>query len=69
MNLGLSGLAGRIVSAILYGVIVFVVLFVIGIIVTSFQAEIGAFLKHWAALIGLLAGLVVFFTGARPASV
>lgn len=67
---GLSGLAGRIAQAVLYAVVVFLVVFIIGILLTNVAqaSEIGALLKRFAPLLGLLAGLVVFFTGGRPGS-
>lgn len=63
---GLTGLAGRIATALLYGFIVFIVVFIIGIIIATFSSEAGDLLKRYAALIGLLAGLVTFLTGSRP---
>jgi uncharacterized membrane protein YhaH (DUF805 family) len=65
---GLSGLAGRIVTAVFYGVCVFVVIYIIGIVLTQVTqgAQVGEFLKSWAALLGFLAGLATFFTNSRP---
>lgn len=60
----LSGLIGRIVYAILAGVVAFLVIFILGVIVNHFDATIGAKLEQFAPLIGLLVGLVYFF--ARP---
>lgn len=68
MNLGLTGLAGRVASAVLYGVLVFIGVFIVGIILTKFTqtTDIGEFLKSWAPLLGLLAGIVAFLTGSKP---
>jgi sulfite exporter TauE/SafE len=66
---GLTGLAGRIIAAILYGVVTFVVLFILGLIVAHFDQSIGSFIEKWSAIIGLLAGLFVFFVGHRPGPV
>lgn len=60
--MGLSGTAARIAYAVLVGVVTFVVLLVVGGLVDS---ETGATIQKYAALIGVLAGLVTFF--ARPA--
>jgi hypothetical protein len=67
MNFGLSGLAGRIAAAIFYGVIVFLITFVIGILLTNFGglSEIGDLLKRFAPILGLLAGLASFFGGGH----
>lgn len=63
---GLTGLLGRIVGALLYGVVTFIVLFIIGIVVALFNAQVGDFIEKWAAIVGLLVGLYFFFTGAKP---
>lgn len=63
---GLTGLLGRIVGALLYGVVTFIVLFIIGIIVALFNAQVGDFIEKWAAIVGLLVGLYFFFTGVKP---
>lgn len=64
----LSGLAGRIAWAVLYAVVTFLAVYIIGILLTNVgqAAEIGDLLKKYAALLGLLAGLVVFFTRSHP---
>ena len=62
----LSGLVGRIVYAILAGVVAFLVVFIVGAVVTHFDGTIGSLLEEWAPLIGLLVGLVYFFAGPRP---
>lgn len=65
--MNLSGLPGRAAYAILAGVVTFVVLLIIGIIIASFYPEIGEVIKKFAAVIGLLVGLVTFFVApARP---
>ena len=62
----LSGMAGRIVKAILVGVVTFIVVFIIGAIVAHFDGEIGGMIEKFSPLLGLLAGLVMFFTGESP---
>jgi len=59
---------GRILLAVFYGFCVFLVIFILGMIVSKFAttADIGAFLEKWASLIGLLAGAVALFTGYKP---
>ncbi len=59
----LSGLIGRIVYAILAGVIAFLVFFILGVIINHFDTTIGSKLEEFAPLIGLLVGLVYFFAG------
>ncbi len=61
--MGLTGLAARIVYAILAGVVTFVVLLIIGFIVAKFDANIGGIVQKFAAVIGLLVGLWYFFAG------
>jgi hypothetical protein len=61
-----KGIPGRIVLAILVGVLTFIVMFIIGVIAAKYDAEIGNVLKSFSALIGLLAGLFTFFTGRTP---
>jgi hypothetical protein len=65
---GLQGFAGRLASAAFYGVLVFIGVFIIGIILVQFSqtVEIGDLLKKWSPILGLLAGAVVFFNGSRP---
>jgi hypothetical protein len=65
---GLQGLASRIATAVFYGVCVFVILYIVGIVLTQVPqaVEVGNFLKSWAALLGILAGIASFFTGGRP---
>jgi hypothetical protein len=58
----LSGLAGRIVYALLAGVVTFVVILILGVIISHFDAQVGSILEKYAAVIGLLVGLVYFFT-------
>lgn len=60
--LPLTGLLGRICNAILNGVIAFLVVFILGVIVMKFEATIGTKLEQFAPLIGLLVGLVTFFS-------
>lgn len=64
---GLTGFAGRIAQAVLYGVLVFLAVFIIGIILVQVPqaVEIGNLLKKWAPLLGLLAGIATFFSGNR----
>jgi hypothetical protein len=54
--------------AVLYGFIVFVVILIVGIIFSSIPSvvEVGTVLKRYAAILGLLTGIVVFFTRPRP---
>lgn len=63
----LTGLVGRIAYAILAGVIAFLVVFILGVIVTHFEATIGSKLEQFAPLIGLLVGIVYFFVRPTPA--
>lgn len=67
MNFGLTGLAGRVATAVFYGVVVFVIVYIVGIVLTQVPqaVEVGNFLKAWAAILGLLAGIASFFTGNR----
>lgn len=64
----LSGIAGRVAYAVMYAVVTFLVVYIIGILLgnVSQAAEVGALLKTYAPLLGLLAGLVSFFAGNRP---
>lgn len=62
----LSTMGGRIARAVLAGLVVFVVLLVIGMIVERFDVEIGETVQRYAAVLGLIAGLVQFFTGDSP---
>ena len=64
--MNLTGIFGRIAYAILAGVVAFLVVFILGVIVTHFEATIGAKLQDFAPLIGLLVGIVYFFV--RPAT-
>ena len=65
----LSGLIGRALYALLVGVITFIVFYIIGAVVAHFDANIGLMLERFSPLIGLLAGLVTFFTRATPPTV
>jgi hypothetical protein len=64
---GLTGIAARIATAVLYGFIVFLCVFIIGIVLVQVPqaVEIGNLLKRFAPLLGLLAALVTFFNGSR----
>jgi hypothetical protein len=61
-----SPLISRLLWAVLYGICVFVVVLIIAAIfkAVGFE-EVGAVLDRFAAVLGLLAGLVTFFTGQR----
>lgn len=61
-----KGLPGRIVLALLVGIITFIIMFIIGAITARFDAEIGQLIKTWSPLVGFLAGLFTFFTGHSP---
>lgn len=67
---GLTGFAARIVLALLYGVGTFIVLFIIGLIVTQIDPNsgVGDFIDRWCAIVGLLVGIYVFLTGRKPAA-
>lgn len=58
---------GRIVLAVVVGIVVFLVCIFLGGLLAgigiSWVASTGSFLKEWAALIGLLAALWHFFRG------
>jgi hypothetical protein len=60
----LTGLAARIVYAILAGVVTFIIVYILGAIVVHFDSSIGALIEKFAPLIGLLVGLWYFF--GRP---
>lgn len=66
--MNLTGLPGRIAWAVLYGFVTFLVVFIIGIILVqvSQAVEIGELLKRFAPLLGLLAGIVTFFSRSHP---
>lgn len=65
--MNLSGLAGRIAWAVLYGLVVFIVTTIIGLLFSQFGLEaIGGVLTKYAALLGLLAAVVVFLTRSTP---
>ena len=60
---------GRLASAVLYGVIVFIVTYIIGLLCIQFGlTDIGELLKKFAPLLGLLAGIVSYLTGSTPRS-
>lgn len=61
-----NGILGRIVLALLVGLITFIVVFILGVIIGKFDAQIGDVIQKFSPLIGLLAGLVKFFTGESP---
>lgn len=58
---------GRIVLAVVVGVLVFLVCFLVGGLLAdlkvSFAVTIGDFLRNFAAVLGLLAALWYFFSG------
>lgn len=63
----LTGLAARIAWACLYGLIVFIVCLIIGAILNAVGLpSVGSILERFAALLGILAGIVAFLTGNRP---
>lgn len=64
---GLTGLAARIAGAVLYGVLTWAVIFIIGLVVSKFPTvgDVGQFIERVAPLIGLLVGLYWFFAGYR----
>lgn len=63
-----SNLLGRLALALFWGVVTFVVILIIGTILVQvpYLAGVGDILKKFAVLIGVLAGVVTFFTGGRP---
>ena len=63
--MNLSGLVGRIAYALLAGIVAFVIILILGVIIGKFDAQIGDILQKYAAIIGLLIGIVYFFV--RPA--
>lgn len=65
--MNLSPLASKISWAVLYGVVTFIIVLIIGILLSGLggQAEIGDVLKRFAPLLGILVGIAVFF-GGRP---
>lgn len=60
----LTGLIGRIVYAVLSGVVTFLIIWIIGAITAHYDTNIGAKIEDFSPLIGLLVGLWVFF--AQP---
>ncbi len=66
--MNLSGLPGRIAYAVLYAVVTFIIVYIIGILLSNVAqaVEVGELLKKYAALLGLLVGLVTFFTQSHP---
>jgi len=61
--LGLTGIVGRIATAVLYAVVTFIILLILAVIVGYFEAGIAAIINKFAALIAVLVGVIVFFTG------
>ncbi len=66
--LNFSGLPARIAYAVLYAVVTFIIVYIIGILLGNVAqaVEIGELLKKYAALLGLLVGIVVFLSGRHP---
>ena len=64
----LSGFAGRVVYAILAGVVAFLVVYIIGAVVMHFDATIGGLLEQWSPLIGLLVGQLAIGLQTRIAA-
>lgn len=64
--MNLRGIVGRVVYVLLAGIVTFLIVFVIGVILFHFDSNIGGKVEAFAPLIGLLVGLLYFFT--RPAA-
>jgi hypothetical protein len=63
----LSPLVSRIAFAVLYGVIVFIIVLILGLLISKFlDASVGAVLTRFAGILGLLAGIVTFFGRSTP---
>ena len=60
----------RIVVAIVVGVVVFLVCLLLGAVLNALNVPvletIGKFLQQWAVVIGVLGGILSFFTGWTP---
>lgn len=63
---GITGILGRIVYAVLVGVVTFLVVYVIGALLVQFGVSAGTKVEQFAALVGLLVALVAFFTRSTP---
>lgn len=61
-----SKLLGRTAYAILSGVVIFLVVFILGVVLAHFDATIGGKLEQFSPIIGVLAGIVVFFAYPVP---
>lgn len=63
----MNDLVKRIVLSVVIGVVVFLIVTLVGILLVAlevdFAVSVGAFLKTYASLIGLLAAIWFFFTG------
>lgn len=60
----LTGIVGRVVYALLAGIVAFILLLILGVIIGKFDSQIGDIIQKFAAVVALLVGLVYFF--ARP---
>lgn len=64
--MNLSPTLARIAWAVLYGLIVFIVCLIIGAVLNAVGLpSIGAIMTRFAAILGILAGIVAFLTGHR----
>ncbi len=63
----LSRLVIALVIAIVVGLACLLLAVILGALNVPIADSVGAFLKQWAWVIGILAGLYSFFTGWRPA--
>lgn len=61
---------GRLVVAVVIGVAIFLICLLLGMVFVSLDVPvlktIGKFLEEWAAVIGVLAAVLAFFTGWNP---
>ena len=61
---------GRLVVAVAIGIIAFLVCLAIAIVLDALKisvlADLGSFLKQWAIVIGIVVGVLAFFSGYNP---
>lgn len=58
----------RVLVAVLVGVIVFLVVWAVGSVLKTNHADLGVKLEDWSGLLGLLVGLVTYFTNPNPSN-
>lgn len=65
---GLTGLAARIVSALLVGIVTFIIILIVAYVLglIPMLAGVGAILSRFGVILAVLAGLAAFFSGWTP---